>query len=109
LLSTTHKIVSHILISRLSPYVDEIIGHHQCLFRRNRLTIDQIFCFREILEKKWEYNDTVNQLFTDLEKAYESVRKEVLYNIRMKFRVPMKIVRLIKIYLNETYSKGRLR
>jgi hypothetical protein len=29
------------------------------------------------LEKKWEYNETVHQLFTDLKKAYDSVRKEV--------------------------------
>jgi hypothetical protein len=35
LLSTSHKILSNILLSRLTPYVDEIIGDHQCGFRRN--------------------------------------------------------------------------
>jgi hypothetical protein len=30
LLSTSYKIVSNIHLSRLSPYVDEIIGDHQC-------------------------------------------------------------------------------
>jgi hypothetical protein len=30
LLSTSYKILSNILLSRLSPYVDEIIGDHQC-------------------------------------------------------------------------------
>ncbi|KAJ4447122.1 hypothetical protein ANN_09122 [Periplaneta americana] len=33
----------------------EIIGDHQCGFRRNGSTIDQIFCIRQIMEKKWEY------------------------------------------------------
>jgi hypothetical protein len=28
LLSTSHKFLSNILLSRLSPYVDEIIGDH---------------------------------------------------------------------------------
>jgi hypothetical protein len=42
-----------LLLSRLSPYVDEIIGDHQCGFRRNRSTTDQIICIRQILEKKW--------------------------------------------------------
>jgi hypothetical protein len=28
-----------------------------------------------------EYNGTVRQLFIDFEKAYDSVRREVLYNI----------------------------
>jgi hypothetical protein len=34
------------------------------------------------------------------------VRREVLYNILIEFGVPMKLVRLIKMCLNEIYSKG---
>jgi hypothetical protein len=34
-----------------------------------------------MLEKKWEYNETVHQLFIDFKKAYGSVRREVLYSI----------------------------
>jgi hypothetical protein len=32
LLSTSYKVVSNILLSRLGPYIDEIIGDHQCGF-----------------------------------------------------------------------------
>jgi hypothetical protein len=35
----------------------------------------------QILEKKLEYNETDHQLFIDFKKAYDSVRREVLYNI----------------------------
>ena len=42
-------------------------------FRRNRSTIDNIFCIRQILEKKWEYNVEVHHLFMDFKKAYDSV------------------------------------
>jgi hypothetical protein len=52
LLSTTYKILSNILLLRLTPYAEEIIGEHQCGFRRNRSTTDHIFCIRQILEKK---------------------------------------------------------
>jgi hypothetical protein len=45
----------------------------------------------------WEYNETVHQLFVDFKKAYDSVRREVLYNILIEFGVPMKLVRLIKM------------
>jgi hypothetical protein len=45
LLSTSYKILSNILLSRLSPYVDEIIGEHQCGFRRNRSTMIKFFAF----------------------------------------------------------------
>jgi hypothetical protein len=68
-------------------------------------TTDQIFCILLILEKKWEYNGTVHQLFVDFKKAYDSVRREVLYNIIMEFGAPMKTVRLIKVCLNKMYSE----
>jgi len=51
LLPTTYKILSNFLLSRLIPHAKEIIGDHQCGFRRNGLTIDHIFCIRQILEK----------------------------------------------------------
>jgi hypothetical protein len=31
-LSTTYRILSNILLSRLTPYAEEIIGNHQCGF-----------------------------------------------------------------------------
>jgi sorting nexin-29 len=66
---------------------------------------DRIFYIRQILEKKWEYNGTVYQLFIDFKKAYDSIKREVLYNILLEFYIPKKLVRLIKMCLNETYSK----
>jgi len=47
----------------------------------------------------------VNQLFIDFKKAYDSLRREVLYNILNEHRIPMKLVWQIKMYLNETYSR----
>jgi hypothetical protein len=51
--------------------------------------------------KKWEYNETVHLLFIDFKKAYDSVRREVLYNILIEFGVLIKLIRLIKMCLNE--------
>jgi hypothetical protein len=108
LLSTSYKILSNILLFTLIPSADEIIGDHQCGFRRNRSTTDQIFYIRQILEKKWEYNGTVHQLFIDFKKAYDSVMREALYNILIEFRIPRKLVGLIKMRLYETYSRVRI-
>jgi hypothetical protein len=41
-----------------------------------------------------EYNETVHQLFIDFKKAYDSVRRELLYSILIEFGVPLKLVRL---------------
>jgi len=63
-LPTTYIILPNILVSRLYPYVDKIIVDHQCEFRRNRSITDQIFCIRQILEKKWAYNGQCRSFIT---------------------------------------------
>jgi hypothetical protein len=50
----------------------------------------------------------MHQLFTDLKKAYDSIKREVLYNILLELGIPKKLVRQIKMCLNETYSKVRI-
>ena len=47
----------------------------------------------------------MHQIFTDFKKAYDSVRREVLYNILIECGIPMILVRLTEMCLNETYSR----
>ena len=110
LLPTMYKILSNILLSRITPYREEIIGDHQCGFQHNRSTTDHICCIRQMLEKKktWDYNEAVQQLFVHFRKAYDSIRREVLFNIFIEFGIPMKLVRLIKMCLTETYNRVRV-
>ncbi|PSN38677.1 hypothetical protein C0J52_08897 [Blattella germanica] len=93
LLSTSYKILTNILVSRLTP---------------NRSTIYQIFSLRQILEKKWDYNDTVRQLYVDFKKAYDSIKRGMLYSILMNFGIAKKLVRLIGMCLNGTKSSVRV-
>ena len=50
----------------------------------------------------------MHQLFIDFKKAYDSIRREVLYNILMEFDIPMKLVKVIKMYLFDMYSRFRV-
>jgi hypothetical protein len=43
-----------------------------------------------------------------LRKPYDSVRREALYNIVIEFGIPRKLLGLIKMCLNETYSRVRI-
>ncbi|KAJ4451163.1 hypothetical protein ANN_02605 [Periplaneta americana] len=60
------------------------------------------------IEKKWEYKGTVHQLFIDTKKVYDSVKREIVYNILIELGIPKKLVRLIKMCLSETYSRVRI-
>ena len=50
----------------------------------------------------------MHQLFIYFKKAYDSVRRDVLYNILIEFGILMKLVRLIKMCLTEAYSRVRV-
>jgi hypothetical protein len=49
----------------------------------------------------------VHQLFIDFKKVCDLVRREVLYNFLIEFGIPMKLVRVIKMCMNETYNRVR--
>jgi hypothetical protein len=103
-----YKIVSNMLLSRLTPYAEEITGDHQCGIRHNTLPTNHIFCICHILETKWEYHEAVHQLFTDSKKAYDSVGREVLYNTVNEFGIPDETGNLKQMCLNEIYSTVRV-
>jgi hypothetical protein len=100
LLSTLYKI-----LLRLSQYVHAIIGDHQCRFQHNRSSADHIFLICQIPYIKWEYSEIAHQLFIDFKKNPWFSEREVLYSILIEFGIPMQLVWLIKMCLNETYSK----
>jgi hypothetical protein len=50
----------------------------------------------------------VHQLFIDFKKAYDFIKRDFLYNILLEFGTPKKLVRIIKMCSNETYSKVRI-
>ena len=48
----------------------------------------------------------MHQLFI-LKQASDSIGRKLLYNFLIEFGIPMKLVRLIKMCLNETYNRVR--
>ena len=45
--------------------------------------------FSAILRKFRNEEDTKTQIFVDFKKAYDSIRREVLYNIIIEFGIPL--------------------
>jgi hypothetical protein len=65
--------------------------------------MDQLLISFIAFVRYWrKYGSTMRHLFVDFKKAYDSVRREVLYSILIEFGVPMIVARLIKICISET-------
>ncbi|KAJ4438969.1 hypothetical protein ANN_14923 [Periplaneta americana] len=52
--------------------------------------------------------DMLIKVLAELAYRYDSVKREVLYDILIEFGIPKKLVRLIKMCVSETYSRVRI-
>jgi sorting nexin-29 len=102
LLNTAYKELSNILFRKISPYAEKAIGSYQCGFRKDRSTIDQIFSLRQIMEKTTECRVTLYHLFEDFKSAYDTVNREQLYLAMREFEIPDKLIRMIKLTMEDT-------
>ena len=50
----------------------------------------------------------VHQLFIDFKKAYDSIKREKLYNILIQFGIPKKLVQLVRMCLSDPISRVRV-
>jgi hypothetical protein len=103
LLSTSYKnFIQYSSLNVKSIHRRNYWGSSVCV-STNRSTPDQIYFIHHILEKKLEYNATVHQLFIDLKKSCDLLRRKILYNILIEYGAPMKLVWLIAMYCHVSW------
>ena len=59
LLSVTYKVLSRVVLNRLTTTVDPLLRKEQAGFRKGRSCADQIFTLRQIVEQSNEWSSTV--------------------------------------------------
>jgi hypothetical protein len=80
-LFAAYKVLTNIICLKLEPYIENMIGEHQANFSTGRSTLDQPFTVKQTLEKCWENNIKVHQIYVDFKQAYHSINHEKLYKI----------------------------
>jgi hypothetical protein len=57
--NAAYKILLNIILGKIKPYIEKVMGGYQNGFRDGRSVIHNIFALRIINEKLWEYNQSV--------------------------------------------------
>ena len=73
--NAAYKILSNIILGKIKLYIERVMGDYQNGFRDGRSVIDNIFALRIINEKLLEYKQSVQYLFIDFQKAYDSIQE----------------------------------
>ena len=77
--NAAYKILLNIILGKIKPYIEKFMGHYQNGFRDGRTVIDNISALKIINKELWEYNNqSVQYLFIDFQKAYDSMHRDML-------------------------------
>jgi hypothetical protein len=66
-------------LGTIKPYTEKNTGDYQDGFRDGRSVIDKIFALKILNKKIWAYNQSVQYLFIDFQKAYNSIHRDTHY------------------------------
>ena len=81
LLVVACKLFTRVILNRVQRVIDRQLLKTQAGFRANRSTVDQIFTLKMAMEKSREFNRPMFMCFIDIQKAYDSVNRDLLWKI----------------------------
>lgn len=108
LLDTVYKILAHCIRTKLNPYAERAVGEYQSGFRSGRSVTDQIFSLKQIQSKCYEYKIPLYTVFIDFKQAYDSIARNELYKAMEDLKVPHKLIRLIRMTMEQTKGSVRI-
>ncbi|KAF3664257.1 hypothetical protein FXO37_11590 [Capsicum annuum] len=93
----TYKIITKILVNRIKPYLDHIIGPTQASFLANRRAADNAIVVQEYIShfKKMKGRQARMILKIHLEKAFNRIKWAFIHDTLLQFNFPQDIIDLI--------------
>lgn len=108
LLSVVGKIYARIVSDRLRVLTDSVIMDEQGGFRASRGCVDQVFVVKQVIEKVIEKDKIAYAAFIDLEKAYDSVSREKLWEALSDYGVRGKLLLAIQSLYEDGWARVRV-
>lgn len=100
-----NKLISQIILNRMTPALEPKIRREQAGFRPLRSCIDQINTLRVIIEQSIEWRSPLFLMFIDFERAFDSIDHKAIWKVLRERGVPTKVVNIIA----ELYSRTSCR
>ncbi|GKV16725.1 hypothetical protein SLEP1_g27324 [Rubroshorea leprosula] len=97
LLNVAYKVLSKVLVNRLWPYLQELIGPQQSSFLSGRSTTDNIILTQEVVHSMQQLRGGRGAMVLkiDLHKAFDSVDWTFLRSVLQDFNLPTVLIELI--------------
>jgi len=95
-LNSGYKIYANIITQHFKTISRAILLEEQNGFRIGRSCIDNVFTIKQTIEKRREFNPETHIAFLDLEKAFDRVNQNQLWQILNKRGIPFHLVEAIK-------------
>lgn len=108
LLSIPGKVHARVVTQRLQKITDDKIGEEQGGFRKGRGCVDQIASMRLLVEKYLAKNRKLYAAFMDLEKAYDKVDWEGLWDVLTVYGVGGKLLMAVKSFYRNAMANVKV-
>ena len=108
--SHADKVVLKIVANRFSDLCEaqEILSEDQCGFRPVRSTIDMLFVVRRLQELGRQRKIPLYMCFVDLQKAHDSVDRELLWKVLARAAVPSVMIDVIRQFHDGMRARVRM-
>ena len=110
LVSHARKVLLKIVANRLSDFCEaqQILPEEQCGFRPAQSTIDMLFVVRRLQELGRQRKIPLYVFVVDLQKAYDSVDRELLWKVLARAGVPSVMIDVIRQFHNGMRVRVRM-
>ena len=106
LISSISKVMFAIVKKRIQPARERNAREQQAGFSPGRGCADQLFCVRQVFERRLRSGQNFVVIFIDFAAAFDSVHRDSLWKLLAFDGIPPKLTRLIRSYCDGARLQG---